>query len=336
VLAEAWELPVYLNQYLSNLHLVKGLDTLNEHQLIKEYFSDVGSAYLAQHDISVPVGDDAAVFNSPIGKETVISVDTSIEDVHFFKSMHASDIAYRSVSIALSDLAACGALPSWFTLAISLNQIDKNWLSDFKVGLEDISNELEIPLIGGDTTKGNTSITVQVGGYIDKGKAIKRTGAKVGDSIYVTGSIGEASSALDDFKKNSIETKVNTRYSRPKIRFTLASKLIGIASSAIDVSDGLFQDLDHICQASKVGAMVELKKIPTFLNQALSIQDINRGDDYEILFTSNKSNKGKILKISKEENIPITEIGLVTKGNELKIKTGEGELVKSSSGYQHF
>ncbi len=316
--------------------MVKGLDTLNEQQLIKEYFSDVGSAYLAKHDISVSVGDDAAVFASPAGKETVISIDTSIENVHFLKTMHASDIAYRSVSVALSDLAACGAVPSWFTLALSLNQIDEKWLSDFKVGLEDICNELQIPLIGGDTTKGSVSITVQVGGYIEKGKAITRSGAKVGDLIYVTGSIGEASSALDDFKKNSISTKINNRYTRPKIRFNLASKLIGIASSSIDISDGLFQDLDLICKASRVGAMVELKKVPTFLNQTFSVQEVNRGDDYEILFTSNKINKEKIHKISKEENIPITEIGKVSKGNELEIKTREGDLVKSSSGYQHF
>ena len=157
--------------------MVKGLDNLNEHQIIKEYFSDVGSAYLAEHGIRVSVGDDAAVLSPPKGKESVISVDTSIEGVHFLKSMSASDIAYRSVSVALSDLAACGATPSWFTLALSLEDYDPIWLSGFRRGLEDISSELKIPLIGGDTTKGNLSITVQVGGYVEKGKALTRKGA---------------------------------------------------------------------------------------------------------------------------------------------------------------
>ena len=316
--------------------MVKGVDTLSEHQIIKEYFSDVGSAYLAEQGIKVSVGDDAAVLEPPKEKESVISVDTSIEGVHFLKSMKASDIAYRSVSIALSDLAACGATPSWFTLAISLEEYDPMWLSGFKRGLEDISNELKVPLIGGDTTKGNLSITVQVGGYVEKGKALSRKGAKTGEVIYITGLIGEASSALDDLKKGNPENFKKSRYIRPQIRFGVSTKLIGIASSAIDVSDGLFQDLNHICKASKVGANIFLEQIPTFLSKSLSINEINRGDDYEILFTSDKTNQEAIDRISKEENIPICEIGLIEKGDEVQIVTPEGDFLKASSGYQHF
>ena len=333
---EAWELPVCLNLYLSKLNLVKGLDNLNEHQIIKEYFSDVGSAYLAEHGIRVSVGDDAAVLAPPKGKESVISVDTSIEGVHFLKSMNASDIAYRSVSVALSDLAACGATPSWFTLALSLEDYDPIWLSGFRRGLEDISSELKIPLIGGDTTKGNLSITVQVGGYVEKGKALTRKGAKVGDLIYLTGTIGEASSALESIKKDSLVDLKKSRYLRPKIRFGVSNKLKGIASSAIDVSDGLFQDLNHICTASKVGANVYLEKIPTFLSKSLSSEEMNKGDDYEILFTSDKTNKEKIEGISKQEKVPICEIGLIIKGYEVQIITPEGGFLKASSGFQHF
>jgi len=325
-----------LNQYLSKLNLVKGLNTLNEHQIIKEYFSDVGSDFLAEQGIRVPVGDDAAVLTPPKEKESVISVDTSIKGVHFLKSMHASDIAYRSVSIALSDLAACGAMPSWFTLALSLEEYDPKWLSDFKRGLEDISGELKIPLIGGDTTKGNLSISVQVGGYVEKGKALTRKGAKVGDSIFLTGTIGEASSALDNIKKDNLVDLKKSRYLRPEIRFGVSNKLIGIASSAIDVSDGLFQDLNHICKASKVGANVFLEKIPTFLSKSLSLDEMNKGDDYEILFTSNKINKGKIERISQEEKVSICEIGQIKKGDEVQIVTLEGDFLKASSGYQHF
>ena len=316
--------------------MVKGLDNLNEHQIIKEYFSDVGSAYLAEHGIRVPVGDDAAVLAPPKGKESVISVDTSIEGVHFLKSMSASDIAYRSVSVALSDLAACGATPSWFTLALSLEDYDPIWLSGFRRGLEDISSELKIPLIGGDMTKGNLSITVQVGGYVEKGKALTRKGAKVGDLIYLTGTIGEAYFALEDIKKDNLVDFKKSRYLRPEIRFGVSNKLKEIATSAIDVSDGLFQDLNHICIASKVGANIYLEKVPTFLSKSLSLEEMNKGDDYEILFTSDKTNKEKIEEISKQEKVPIYEIGLIIKGDEVQIVNQEGDFLKASSGFQHF
>jgi len=336
VLVEAWELPVYSNLYLSKFNLVKGVKTLNEHQLIQEYFSEIGSAFLVEQGIRVPIGDDAAVISSPKGKESVISVDTSIGGVHFLESMHASDIAYRSVSVALSDLAACGATPAWFTLALSLKKYDPKWLSDFKKGLEDISAELKIPLIGGDTTKGNLSITVQVGGYVEAGKALTREGARIGDVIYVTGCIGAASSALDNLRGGNLTRLDKNRYLRPKIRFEVSSKLLDIASSAIDISDGLFQDLDHICKASKVGAVICLEKIPTFLSNSLTIDEINRGDDYEILFTSDKSKREKIKRIAKEENIPICEIGSINEGDEVDIFSPDGVFLKASSGYQHF
>ena len=333
---EAWELPVYSNLYLSKFNLVKGVKTLNEHQLIQEYFSEIGSAFLVEQGIRVPIGDDAAVISSPKGKESVISVDTSIGGVHFLESMHASDIAYRSVSVALSDLAACGATPAWFTLALSLKKYDPKWLSDFKKGLEDISAELKIPLIGGDTTKGNLSITVQVGGYVEAGKALTREGARIGDVIYVTGCIGAASSALDNLRGGNLTRLDKNRYLRPKIRFEVSFKLLDIASSAIDISDGLFQDLDHICKASKVGAVICLEKIPTFLSNSLTIDEINRGDDYEILFTSDKSKREKIKRIAKEENIPICEIGSINEGDEVDIFSPDGVFLKASSGYQHF
>lgn len=333
---EAWELPVYSNLYLSKFNLVKGVKTLNEHQLIQEYFSEIGSAFLVEQGIRVPIGDDAAVISSPKGKESVISVDTSIGGVHFLESMHASDIAYRSVSVALSDLAACGATPAWFTLALSLKKYDPKWLSDFKKGLEDISAELKIPLIGGDTTKGNLSITVQVGGYVEAGKALTREGARIGDVIYVTGCIGAASSALDNLRGGNLTRLDKNRYLRPKIRFEVSSKLLDIASSAIDISDGLFQDLDHICKASKVGAVICLEKIPTFLSNSLTIDEINRGDDYEILFTSDKSKREKIKRIGKEENIAICEIGSINEGDEVDIFSPDGVFLKASSGYQHF
>lgn len=316
--------------------MVKGGDTLNEHQLIKEYFSDVGSAYLREHGIRVPVGDDAAVINPPKEKESVISVDTSIGGVHFLETMEASDIAYRSVSVALSDLAACGADPSWFTLAISMQEYDPNWLFDFKKGLEDISEEFKIPLIGGDTTKGNLSITIQVGGYVDSGKTLTRKGARAGDLIYVTGAIGEARAGFEKIKEGESYNSISNRYLRPKIRFGVARRLLGIASSSTDISDGLFQDLGHICRESKVGAEILLEKIPTFLSKDLSVGEINHGDDYEILFTSTESNRQKISDISKKEDVSISEVGVIKEGSGVQVFSQDGKLIKVPSGYQHF
>ena len=336
MLVEAWELQDYLNLSQSKLNLRKGEDTLNEHQIIKEYFSDVGTAYLVEQGVRVPVGDDAAIISLPSGKESVLSVDTSISGVHFLENMEPSDIAYRSVSVALSDLAACGASPAWFSLAISMQEYDSKWLSDFKKGLEDISNEFKIPLIGGDTTKGNLSITVQVGGYVDQGKSLTRQGAIIGDLIYITGYIGEATQKFEQMKLGNLNKVDKNRYLRPKIRFGVAKRLLGIASSAIDISDGLFQDLGHLCQESQVGAEILLKKIPTFLSKPLSVEEINKGDDYELLFTTSKSNEGKINHISKVENLSICEVGFIKEGSRVEIISAEGKLIKTPPGYQHF
>ena len=250
--------------------------------------------------------------------------------------MRPSDIAYRSVSVALSDLAACGASPAWFSLAISIQEYDSEWFSDFKRGLEDISNEFKIPLIGGDTTKGNLSITVQVGGYIEPGKALTRKGASIGDLIYITGHIGEAVQKYEQMKLEGSSNLYSNRYLRPKIHFGVAKKLLGLASSAIDISDGVFQDLGHICKESQVGAEIFLEKIPTFLSKSLSVEEINRGDDYEILFTAPELNKGKINVIAKQEKLSICEVGFIKEGSGVEIISAEGKLIKTPSGYQHF
>lgn len=309
---------------------------MGERKIIQKYFSDVGSAYLAEQGIRVSVGDDAAIISNPHDKESVVSIDTSIEGIHFLSSMKAKDIAYRSVAVALSDLAACGATPAWYTLALSMESYDEDWLKEFSEGLRIVSDEFRLPLVGGDTTKGALSISVQVTGYSDPGKAITRKGSSKGDLVFVSGFIGEAARELKSLREGEENKNENLAYLRPKARIDLGQRLIGIASAAIDVSDGLIQDLGHICRASNLGCEILLDNIPTKLSRPLTANEINQGDDYEICFSADESNLEEISSISKELGIKITAIGRMTEGNLVKVINKEGLEVKIKSGFEHF
>ena len=309
---------------------------MGERKIIQKYFSDVGSAYLAEQGIRVSVGDDAAIISNPRDKESVVSIDTSIEGIHFLSSMKAKDIAYRSVAVALSDLAACGATPAWYTLALSMESYDEDWLKEFSEGLRIVSDEFRLPLVGGDTTKGALSISVQVTGYSDPGKAITRKGSSKGDLVFVSGFIGEAARELKSLREGEENKNENLAYLRPKARIDLGQRLIGIASAAIDVSDGLIQDLGHICRASNLGCKILLENIPTKLSRPLTANEINQGDDYEICFSADESNLEEISSISKELGIKITAIGRMTEGNLVKVINKEGLEVKIKSGFEHF
>ena len=310
--------------------------SLGERKIIQKYFSDVGSAYLTEQGIRVSVGDDAAIISNPRDKESVVSIDTSIEGMHFLSSMKAKDIAYRSVAVALSDLAACGATPAWYTLALSMESYDEDWLKEFSEGLRIVSDEFRLPLVGGDTTKGALSISVQVTGYSDPGKAITRKGSSKGDLVFVSGFIGEAARELKSLREGEENKNENLAYLRPKARIDLGQRLIGIASAAIDVSDGLIQDLGHICTASNLGCEILLDNIPTKLSRPLTANEINQGDDYEICFSADESNLEEISSISEELGIKITAIGRMTEGNLVKVVNKEGLEVKIKPGFEHF
>lgn len=331
-----WELQAYLNLSLNNVNLSEE-EALDEHTLIQTYFSDVGSAYLAEQDVRISVGDDSSIISLPAGKESVVSVDTSIEGVHFLDSMSPDDIAYRAVVVALSDLAACGAVPSWYSVALTFPEFKDTWLKKFADGLRRLSDDYRIPLIGGDTTKGKLSITVQVNGYCDTGKSILRSTANSNENIYVSGLIGEAYKGLNCLMNKSEATDQQIEsYLKPKARIELGLRLKGIASSAIDISDGLLQDLKHICRASGLGAQIELDNIPTSLSVSPSVIDINSGDDYEICFTSNPNNDSLIKEISKDLGIMVTAIGKTNDSMTISVIDKEGNEVSTGTGYTHF
>lgn len=308
---------------------------MDEHLLIQKYFSDIGSAFLAEHNVEVSVGDDASVISTNNNTQQINSLDTSIEGVHFLGSLPPEDIAYRSCVVALSDLAACGAQPKWYSIALTLPKAEEIFLQGFAKGLKAFSEEYKIPLIGGDTTKGSLSITVQVMGEVDHGKAILRSNAKEGQLIFVSGVIGNAYLGLQELKGASNSTKFINSYLSPIARIELGQELVDIATAAIDISDGLIQDMSLICAKSNVGAEIFLEKIPTSISHN-SIDLINSGDDYELCFVADENKLDQLLEISQRLNTPITAIGKITSRKELVLYDVGGEEVELNSGFKHF
>ena len=308
---------------------------MDEHLLIQKYFSNIGSAFLAESNVEISVGDDASVISSNRNTQQINSLDTSIEGVHFLKTMSPGDIAYRSCVIALSDLAACGASPKWYSLAITLPQAEDKWLNGFSMGLQKFSDEYKIPLIGGDTTKGNLSITVQVMGEVDTDKAILRSTAKEDQLIFVSGIIGDAYLGLKELSDNLGTRLYSKSYLQPKAQIDLGLKLSDIASACIDISDGLLQDLNLICQSSEVGAEIYLDKIPTSISEK-SLELINSGDDYELCFTADEDKYEELMTVSKTLNIPITLIGKTSLSKDLVLYGIDNQRVELNSGYSHF
>jgi len=308
---------------------------LDEHLLIQKYFSDIGSAFLAEHNVEVPIGDDASFVSTNSNTQQVNSIDTSIEGVHFLATMTAEDIAYRSCVVALSDLAACGARPQWYSIALTLPELDEDWLQGYSSGLKKFSEEYRIPLIGGDTTKGSLTISVQVMGEVDKGKTLLRSKAKADQLIFVSGVIGDAYLGLIELQIDPKSEKNVNSYLYPKARIDLGLGLIDLATAAIDISDGLIQDLELICNSSGVGAEIYFEKIPTSKNNK-TLELINSGDDYELCFTADEDKLDEIIKLSKTLNIPLTEIGRITSSRELILYDKDQKPMNSASGYKHF
>lgn len=308
---------------------------MDEHLLIQKYFSDIGSAFLAEHNVEFPIGDDASFVSTNSNTQQVNSIDTSIEGVHFLETMTAEDIAYRSCVVALSDLAACGARPQWYSIALTLPELDEDWLQGYSSGLKKFSEEYRIPLIGGDTTKGPLTISVQVMGEVDKGKTLLRSKAKADQLIFVSGVIGDAYLGLIELQNDPKSEKNVNSYLYPKARIDLGLSLIDLATAAIDISDGLIQDLELICNASGVGAEVYFEKIPTSKNNK-TLELINSGDDYELCFTADEDKLDQIIKLSKTLNIPLTEIGRITSSRELILYDKDQKPMNSASGYKHF
>ena len=309
---------------------------MNEFDLIREYFTWP----IKDPSVTLGVGDDAALFSLEQGYQLVTTTDTLIEGVHFSANTSAKDIAHKSLVVNLSDIASMGAKAKYFTLAITLPKIDKSWLKEFSDSLRQLSMHYQVSLIGGDTTRGSLTITITMIGMVESSKALIRSGARPGDGVYVSGTIGEAGFCFWKLSNGLVPSNQELkRLNCPTPRIELGLVLKNLASACIDVSDGLEQDLSHILKASSVGAVIEVEKIPISESLLSHVNDTNNwsiplcgGDDYELCFTIPESNQEALIKVSKSCNVNITRIGVVTESLGLQIKGFDGPR----KSYQHF
>jgi len=301
---------------------------MNEFEIIKTFFRHQP---VHRKDVILGSGDDCALVKIPPDQQLAISIDTFISGVHFPEDSLAYDIAYKALAVNLSDLAAMGAEPAWFTCALTIPNVDENWLKNFAAGLFDLANLYQLKLIGGDLTRGHLSITIGIHGFVPNGLALRRDGAKIGDAIYLSKKPGAAAYALKLLKQQkNIPAEFLDKFNRPKPEIELGLALRGKAHSAIDISDGLVGDLNHILESSNVGASIYLDKLILMPELEKEIDLIlTGGDDYGLCFTG-------------PENLIIPDhqiycIGQIEAKPGLRIYQPNGELYKSlSAGYQHF
>jgi thiamine-monophosphate kinase len=299
----------------------------------------------AETGVVFGIGDDAAICEVPSGMQLVISTDTLVAGVHFPEDTAATDIGYKALAVNLSDLAAMGAAPAWFSLAVSVPEMDMDWLQAFAHGVLELANEHKVALIGGDTTRGPLSITVTVHGFVPSGTALRRDAAKPGDDIWVTGSLGDAAAALQQIGSGLQSMKLRHRLDRPTPRVAAGMAIRGLANAAIDVSDGLAQDLGHILAASGLGADLELGRLPVSSSLLEFHPDdetrwrlqLAGGDDYELCFTAAPKNAFAIEQALAECGVSASVIGHVNEQAGLQCLKPEGDaLVLHRTGYQHF
>lgn len=316
---------------------------MNEFDIIDRYFKHLTKP---GKDVSCGIGDDAAIIDIPAGHELVVSVDTLVSGVHFSPGVAASDLGFKALAVNLSDLAAMGAVPKWATLALTIAEYEPIWMEGFARGFSELAMQYGISLVGGDTTRGPLSVTIQIMGLCQKGTAMKRSGAEIGDDIYVSGYLGEAGYALQKLSgsdEKSTKDQGLNRLLRPQPRIDLSRLITGTASASIDISDGLAADLRHILTASSVGAMIDLNNIP--LRELLNLKERERrwqtvlsaGDDYELCFTAAVSCRDKINRLTQKLDYPLSRIGTITNSGKLQLLLENGEEFQLDvSGYQHF
>lgn len=300
---------------------------------------------LARDDVILGIGDDAAIVRVPTGKQLVIAADTINRGVHFPDNTTPADIGWKALAVNLSDLASMGAEPAWCTLSLSLPAGDAAWVDAFLDGFLELAALHRIALIGGDTTRGPLSVSVTVHGFVEPGRALLRSGAREGDDVWVTGTLGEATGALTQWQAGAIVDPVlRMRLDRPTPRLATGARIAGIAHACIDVSDGLLADLQHICSASRVGAEVELERLPALPELFAAFEPQRRqaiqatgGDDYELCFTAPSSSRDEIALVAIETDTPITRIGRIVAGQGARALRGDGnEWVAPSQGFVHF
>ena len=289
------------------------------------------------------IGDDAAVLEVPADRQLVVCTDTLVSGVHFPAGTAPDAVGYKSLAVNLSDLAAMGATPAWFLLALTLPEDDPDWVDAFAHGLYRLASTAGIVLVGGDTTSGPLSVTVTAAGLVEKGAALQRAGARPGDHVVVSGTPGRAAFALRQLKSGqAAAADARAALDFPIPRLELGAALRGCASACIDLSDGLAADLGHILERSGVGAEIDLGALPDGLPAKLSEEDrwalqLAGGDDYELCFTVPADLESKLAGIAFRTGVTLTTIGRITENAGLVLRTSGGAIFEPpKTGYQHF
>lgn len=317
---------------------------MSEFNLIKQHFTR------PTRHTNLGIGDDAALISLSAGMELVISADMLVANTHFFAEADPYKLGWKALAVNISDMAAMGANPRWATLAIALPNNDTQWLSEFSRGFFACAAEFDVDLIGGDTTRGPLNICVQIMGEIPIGQALKRNNAKVGDEIWVSGTLGDAALALAHMQgklalPEDIFEVCTQALHTPQPRVALGLALRGIANSAIDISDGLLADLGHILETSNVGATLQLSNIPHSVHfGAANLQDksiikllLAGGDDYELCFTAPANKHTDITKLSEKLALPLSCIGIIANSTSLVIHGLDNEILDiKETGFDHF
>ncbi|TNV20582.1 thiamine-phosphate kinase [Buttiauxella sp. B2] len=318
-----------------------------EFSLIARYFDRVRSS---RRDVETGIGDDCALLTVAEKQLLAISTDTLVSGIHFLSDIDPRDLGYKALAVNLSDLAAMGADPTWLTLAITLPEVDESWLEAFSDSLFEQLDYYDMQLIGGDTTRGPLSMTLGIHGLVPVGRALKRSGARPGDWIYVTGTPGDSAAGLAILQDSlTVEDPTQAaylkkRHLRPTPRILHGQALRDLASSAIDLSDGLISDLGHILKASECGARVDLGALP-YSEAVKANVDTDRalqwalsgGEDYELCFTVPELNRGALDVAIGNLGIPFTCIGQIGPASEgLQFMQDGKPVTLNLKGYDHF
>ncbi|ALO43167.1 thiamine-phosphate kinase [Pseudoalteromonas phenolica] len=319
---------------------------MKEFELINRFFTGRG---ITRRDVDLGIGDDCALVTIPEGCQLAVTTDTLVEGVHFFSDISPKALGHRILAVNLSDLAAMGAEPAWISIGLTLPNVDETWLEQFTEGMHDIAEYYNVQLIGGDTTQGPLTITVCAKGIVPKGKALTRSGAKVGDWLYVTGDLGDAALAIEARKQgwelsDEDRSYVQKKFDYPAPQVAAGQVLRGLANSAIDISDGLLADLNHILTHSGVGATIHADKVPVS-NALKNLPDeevrlmlaMAYGDDYQLLFTVPDSNRVAVEKRLAEYGVTPTCIGQINaNAGDVSLLYKDKPWPFPATGFEHF
>lgn len=313
-----------------------------EFELIERFFTRRGAT---RADVVLGVGDDAALVVPAAGAECVLALDTLVEGAHFPPGMDARFVGHRALAVNLSDLAAMGAEPAWALLGLTLPSVDEHWLAGFSAGFDALARRFQVALVGGDTTRGPLTVTVALAGSAPAGQALRRSGARPGDDLWISGTPGDAAAGLAVLQgrlpaQGRARDALLHRFQLPEPRVALGLALRGIASSCIDISDGLAGDLAKLCAASGVGADVESRELPLSAGlcsaagpEARLRLALGGGDDYELLFTAPAAHRAQLAAL--EAGAVLRRIGVMSATAGVRIDGAPPER-EAGHGFDHF